>query len=103
MSLLKCEIQLDEKKILEDGIYKPETIYDAVDNMFLKNDLIKGKNGFYYEKGNELDFAHFWSAILSLKNQSWFMPYVTKWLWYNSENAEAEDIIAGLKRVYDNG
>lgn len=97
--MLKCEVHLDDEKILADGVYTPEEVHNAVDNAFEMFDLVKGENGFYLEKGNENDFAHFGSVILSLSRTDWFMDYVDKWIWYNSddsadpENFRTEDVL----------
>lgn len=86
--MLKCEVQFDNEKIIRDGIYTPESIRKATDEMFVDEfNLVKGADGFYYEKGDDEDFTNFWSAILSLKRQKWFMTYVSKWIWYNSDDA----------------
>lgn len=98
--MLKCEIQFDNEKIIKDGIYTPESIRKATDEMFVEEfDLVKGENGFYLEKGVEEDYVHFMSAILSLKRQNWFTDYVSKWTWYeNDENGDfyVEDFIEGF-------
>lgn len=103
--MLKCEVQFDTKKIIKDGIYTPESIRKATDEMFVDEfDLVKGENGFYYEKGVDEDFTHFWSAILSLKRQVWFMNYVSRWIWYNSDDAvdpsdfSVEDLLDKISR-----
>lgn len=86
--MLKCEVHLDDEKILADGVYTPEEVHNAVDNAFEMFDLVKGENGFYLEKGNENDFAHFGSVILSLSRTDWFMDYVDKWLFYDSDESD---------------
>lgn len=98
---LMCEVQFDNEKIIKDDIYTPESVRQATDEMFVdKFDLVKGENGFYYEKGCDEDFIHFMSAILSLRLSDWFMKYVSKWLWYNPDNCVyPEDMIAALKDI----
>ncbi len=103
--MLKCEVQFDNEKIIRDDIYTPESVRQATDEMFVdKFDLVKGENGFYLEKGNDNDFVHFWSAILSLKRLDWFMDYVSRWIWYNSDNSDdpldfsEEDLLEGIRR-----
>ena len=34
------------------------------------------------------DYAVFGMLIYSLHNKNWFIPYVEKWLWYNSDDNE---------------
>ena len=32
--------------------------------------------------------------ITALKREMWFMNYVEKWIWYNSDDGESEDDFA---------
>ena len=32
--------------------------------------------------------------ITTLKNQQWFMEYVVRWIWYNSDDGENENDFA---------
>ena len=41
--------------------------------------------------GNPKDYGAFGSIITSLGEKEWFMDYVTKWVWYNSDDGENED------------
>ncbi|MHC1722170.1 MAG: hypothetical protein AB9836_03070 [Aminipila sp.] len=79
---------MDDKKIINEGEYNISDIYNTIDNLFAECQLIKGQDGEYLEKGTKDDFAHFWSAILTLKNQNWFMDNIKEWLWFNSDDAD---------------
>lgn len=58
----------------------------------------------YYENPGEIllfvgrgytkDYACFGKLITALKNLSWFMEYVGRWIWYNSDNGEDENDFA---------
>lgn len=44
----------------------------------------------FYGSGNSRDYGAFGCIITSLKEKSWFMDYVIKWIWYNSDDGENE-------------
>lgn len=50
--------------------------------------------------GNPKDYGAFGCIITSLKEKSWFMDYVTKWIWYNSDDGETEDDFAAKDVLY---
>lgn len=87
--MLKLEMRLDEKKIISVGQYKPERILKGLDNAFLKYGFKKAvlTDGTICYAGNNHpdDYAHFGGLITALKHKEWFLPYVDKWLWYNSD------------------
>ena len=104
--MLKCEVQFDNEKIIRDDIYTPESVRKATDEMFVDEfDLVKGENGFYYQKGSDEDYVHFMSAILSLKRLDWFMKYASKWLWFeNDQDGDygdfyVEDLLSGFRAL----
>jgi hypothetical protein len=44
----------------------------------------------FYGSGNAGDYGAFGCIITSLKEKSWFMDYVIKWIWYNSDDGVNE-------------
>lgn len=96
--MLKLEIKLDEGKILADQRYKVESIYQAIEKAFLNYNLkkIQEPDGTFcfVGNGNPKDYGAFGCIITSLKEKAWFMDYVTKWVWYNSDDGESEDDFA---------
>lgn len=93
--MLKLEIKMDEAKIDAVGKYTPESIYEALDEGFAYFGLVKStyEDGTicYSGTGDRGDFGAFGSMITGLCRESWFMDYVTKWLWYNSDDGRDED------------
>lgn len=93
--MLKLEIKLDEEKISADHRYRPESIYQALEMAFLKYNLRKTQEPdgtiCFMGNGNPKDYGAFGCIITSLKEKAWFMDYVTKWVWYNSDDGESED------------
>lgn len=93
--MLKLEIKMDENKIRTDGKYTVESIYQALERTFSNYQLRKepGRDGsfFFCGKGQAKDYGAFGSIITTLKEKSWFMDYVTRWIWYNSDDGENEE------------
>ena len=93
--MLKLEIRMDEEKILAEKKYRPESIYQALEQAFSKYKLnkIQDTDGtmWFTGNGNPKDYGAFGSIITSLREKAWFMDYVTKWVWYNSDDGENED------------
>lgn len=96
--MLKLVIKLDEGKILADERYKVESIYQALEKVFLNYNLKKTQEPdgtiCFVGNGNPKDYGAFGCIITSLKEKAWFMDYVTKWVWYNSDDGENEDDFA---------
>lgn len=93
--MLKLEIKLDEDKIIADHKYKVESIYHALEQAFGKFQLRKEKTTdgtiFFYGTGQKKDYGAFGNIITSLKDKAWFMDYVIKWVWYNSDDGDNEE------------
>jgi hypothetical protein len=91
-SMKKVQIILDEKQIIADGQYDLAKMHLVIDRLFVDiYGLVKGNDGYYLERGNKDDFADFWNAILSLKDQDWFLYNVKTWLWFNSDDGADPD------------
>lgn len=87
--MLKCEVVFNNEKIIRENIYTPEKIQKATDEIFSDFGLVKGKNGFYLEAGNERDFMNFSNVLDFLETQQWFIRYIKSMRMY--ENMEEED------------
>lgn len=96
--MLKLEIKLDDNKIAVDKRYKIESIYETLERAFIQNGLCVRKESdgtlFICGNGNPEDYGAFGSIITSLKEKNWFMNYVIKWVWYNSDDGENEEDFA---------
>ena len=59
-------------------------------------------NGFYLESGKNDDYVNFWSAILLLKDEDWFLENLETWLWFNSDDSDApaDFVIEDLRDHY---
>lgn len=93
--MLKLEIKLDENKINKKQLYDVASIYQALDQAFdsyhLKKEIETDGTIVFYGSGNSGDYGAFGCIITSLKDKSWFMDYVIKWIWYNSDDGENEN------------
>lgn len=98
MNMLKLEIKLDDNKIIADNKFKIEKIYQTLEEAFKKCQLRqeKEKDGtlFFYGSGNSKDYGAFGGIITSLEEKPWFMDYVTRWIWYNSDDGINEEDFA---------
>lgn len=96
--MLKLEIKMDDKKIISEHIYKIESIYQTLEEIFSKYRLRMEKEAdgtiYFYGTGDPRDYGAFGSLITSLKEQEWFMNYVVRWVWYNSDDGHNENDFA---------
>lgn len=87
--MLKLEIRLDYDRIIRDGKYEPDRIQSALDNSFMdcgfRKQILEDNTVCYWGNKQPEDYANFGGLITSLKTKPWFMKYVDKWLWYNSD------------------
>lgn len=93
--MIKIEFRLDEERIIQEGKYEPEKIFSSIDRAFSKYNFPKeiSEDGTicYSGTGSRDDFGNLGSLVISLHKTEWFMEYVDKWLWYNSDRGNAED------------
>ena len=92
--MLKLEIKFGDAKIQANRKYAPETIYAAVDRAFAKyhfpKQTLPDGTVCYCGTGMARDYGTFGRIITTLKDKEWFMAYLVKWLWYNSDDGENE-------------
>lgn len=93
--MLKLEIKLDEAKIKSENKYDVISIYQTLEKSFFKYDIPmnKEKDGtlVFYGRGHARDYGAFGAVITSLKEKGWFIDYVIKWVWYNSDDGLNEE------------
>jgi hypothetical protein len=93
--MLKLEIKLNDDKICQDAKYTPANIRAALDKafgkyQFRKEELADGTIC-YHGNGRAQDYGTFGRLITALKDKAWFVPYLDKWLWYNSDDGVDEN------------
>ena len=93
--MLKLEIKLNDSKIIQENVHDLNAIYTALDKAFFsykfRKELLSDGTLCYYGNGNSWDYGAFGSIITTLKDKEWFMTYVVKWIWYNSDDGENEN------------
>lgn len=93
--MLKLEIKLNDMQIAAEKKYSADDIRAAIDRAFSKYSFRKEvqMDGTicYYGNGAARDYGVFGRLITTLKDKEWFMSYLVKWLWYNSDDGENED------------
>ena len=96
--MLKLEIRLDKKKICAEGKYAPDSLYQTLIRAFDREQLdhTEQQNGtlVFTGRGRRKDYGCFGKLITALKKQAWFMDYVERWVWYNSDDGEDENDFA---------
>lgn len=99
----KLQIVLDDEKVLREHRFSLAKMESAVDSVCVdRYGLVKGVDGFYFDGGRQGAYVDFMSAILALKDQSWFLDNVKTWLWFNSDDSSDPDdfAIEDVKRHY---
>lgn len=92
--MLKLEMKFDDMRIAADHKFKPEAVHSTLDKTFAKYQFRKEElpDGTicYYGNGMARDYGIFGRLITTLKDKEWFMAYLVKWLWYNSDDSDNE-------------
>lgn len=93
--MIKVEMKLNVDRIIEMAKYRPERITGVIDEAFTKygfrKEILKDGTICFWGNKNPNDFANFGKLVFALKEKDWFMPYVDKWLWYNSDGQYDEN------------
>ena len=94
-TMLKLEIKINESLVEQEAKYSLNNIYQTLDKLFLDCDFNKTNlpDGTicYSGKGKKYDYGNFGHLIITLKTKEWFLPYLEKWLWYNSDEGANEN------------
>ena len=93
--MLKVEIKLNESLVKQEAKYQLQNIYKTLDKMFnefnLRKSILTDGTICYRGTGNRNDYGAFGLIITTLKTKEWFVPYLEKWLWYNSDDGVDEN------------
>ena len=93
--MIKLEMKLNDNRIKSDAKHTPQEIYSAIDKVFSKYSFKKAQLAdgtlSYSGTGVPTDFGAFANLVIFLKKKDWFMPYLDKWLWFNSDDGVSED------------
>lgn len=101
--MLKVEIEINEEKVLIEGRYDLDKMYEILDAAFDEYGIIKIGKGVYRDTGSKKDWGNMWCVILALSETDWFMDNASKLMWYNSNRGNDEndfyheDVLQGFK------
>ena len=95
-SVHKMEIALDEKCIVQAGNYSVAEIQERLLGIMDTVGLKQKEPGVFYGQGNSDDYSRCGGAIIMLKRQGWFMPFIKRWLWYTDTGVE--DVAEQLRK-----
>lgn len=84
----KLEIELDDEKIIADNKYVIDSIYETIRGMFADEGIPEIKTDthmlvFASNKTDDKELARFALIETTLIEKDWFMPYVTRFMWYD--------------------
>ena len=98
---LGTKIVLDEDKIIKDGIYDLDKIYDYMDKLAQEYNLTKIDKYTFLTQGNNMDMANL-CLFCEIENYDWFIDNLKEWLWLEDNGNYVVDIIKrhNLKKSY---
>ncbi len=95
----KVEIELDDEKILREHKYDLESIYNTIRQWFNERNTdenVSNEKSLVFASSRQDDKAYGCFALIKcrLMRSEWFRPYVSKMLWYNTDEGEGfEDVL----------
>lgn len=93
-NMLKIEIEMNEEKVLKEGKYDLNKMYEIIDGAFVRYGIVKLDKGIYRDNGSNKDWANMWVVIFTLTEIDWFINNVSKLMWYNSDYSTDENDFA---------
>jgi hypothetical protein len=98
--VMKMKIVFDEEKVKREGKYDINSMYDIVDDYFIKHNLSKIGKGEYADRGNKDDYAMIVNTV-DFEKLDWFKNNLSSWLFSqideNTDNWYCEDWLAEMK------
>lgn len=96
--LLGTHFVLDEEKILREGKYDLEKMYQAIEELAKECGLIKIDKNTYHCKGDKNDLANLWIFVSKgLVDSDWFSPNIKQWQWISEKEGDS-DLVSLFKR-----
>ena len=96
--LLGTKIIIDEEKVLREKKYELDSIYQYLDNLAEKCNLIRIDKNTYHAKGDKNDLSNLGLFVFTYgaKNER-LTVNIKEWIWIDEEDGN-EDIIEKLKK-----
>ncbi|PIE74184.1 MAG: hypothetical protein CSA19_01060 [Deltaproteobacteria bacterium] len=89
MQTLGTKIILDEEKILREGKYDLERIYEVIDDLAEQLTLVKTDKHTYMTRGNEQDLANL-GLFCRLRKFDWVATNVAQWIWLDNQEGNTD-------------
>ena len=96
--LLGTKIILDEEKIIKEGEYNVDNLYEQIKACAKENNLIEIDKNTYHAKESEHALANLFNFINKIQEISMFTKNIKEWILIDEEE-ENVDIIEESKRL----
>ncbi|MCM1047143.1 MAG: hypothetical protein NC433_01800 [Clostridiales bacterium] len=102
--MLFFAIELDEERILKDGIINLAAAHKTIENTFAQRNVTlyhkEGTVRYYTRNIDDHDFEFLWMVNAPFRYESWFQYYVKQWRYIDidddtNEIYEEEDLMDG--------
>ncbi len=90
------KIVMNEEKILRENKHRLESIYNEIDYLAEKSNMIKVDKYHYVPKNDSPTFCTIFTGRSKLRACDWFMENVKEWVWISKEEGN-EDLIQFYK------
>ena len=99
--MLGTKFTLDEEKILREGEYNLDSIYEVIEEIATKRAKLTKVSKNHYVTEHKNGVAHLGILVFNyLAEYDWFTVNVREWLWLSDKEGKS-DIIALLKKYND--
>ena len=101
----KVEIKLDDEKIRQEKKYDLDSIYNTIRQWFNEksiDEVVSNDKSLIFTSSRQDDNAYGCFALIKcrLMRCKWFRPYVSKMLWYNTDEGDGfEDVLYEYKQM----
>ncbi|MBR4982293.1 MAG: hypothetical protein IKY94_07015 [Lachnospiraceae bacterium] len=90
--MMSMTIVMDETKIKEQSNLTINETYERLEQIAKQNNISVFDKSNYKAQNSKNSFVDFGKMVLLLRNKSWFLPFVSVWIW--DENGDEEDVLA---------
>lgn len=101
----KVEIKLDDEKIRQEKKYDLDSIYNTIRQWFNEksiDEVASNNKSLIFTSSRQDDKVYGCFALIKcrLMRCEWFRPYVSKMLWYNTDEGDGfEDVLYEYKQM----
>lgn len=106
--LYKLEIDLDDEKIIKEGRYDLDNVYDTIRSWFASENISEIITGEHYltfasnKRGDDKEFARFGAVENAFLDDELLMTYVKRMTWYDTLSGNVSEVdVLETARKYD--